>query len=57
MNIHPFCHLYLKHDLAGVSLQGGNNIHAEGVSAIAQVLKDNSVITSVSLQISTPFFL
>ena len=26
-------------------LQGGNNIHAKGASAMAQVLKDNSVIT------------
>lgn len=29
-------------------LQGGNNIHAKGASAMAQVLKDNSVITSVT---------
>lgn len=29
-------------------LQGGNDIHAKGISAIAEVLKDNSVITSVS---------
>jgi len=29
-------------------LQGGNNIHAVGVGAVAKVLKDNSVITTVS---------
>lgn len=29
-------------------MQGGNNIHSKGASAIARVLKDNSVITSVS---------
>lgn len=29
--------------------QGGNNIHAKGVTAIAQMLKDNSVITTVSI--------
>jgi len=29
--------------------QGGNNIHADGVTAVAQVLKDNLVITTVSL--------
>ena len=29
-------------------LQGGNNIHAKGVSDMAQVLKDNPVITTVS---------
>jgi len=29
-------------------LQGGNNIHAKGISEIAQVLKDNTVITTVS---------
>jgi len=30
-------------------LQGGNNIRAGGVNAVAQVLKDNLVITTVSL--------
>lgn len=29
--------------------QGGNNIHEKGVTAIAAVLKDNSVITTVSI--------
>lgn len=29
-------------------MQGGNDIHAKGVSEIAQVLKDNSVIAAVS---------
>lgn len=28
--------------------QGGNDIHAKGITAIAEVLKDNSVITAVS---------
>lgn len=31
-----------------LKLQGGNNIHAVGVGAVAKVLKDNSVITTVS---------
>lgn len=34
--------------MALLILQGGNNIHAVGVSAVAQVLKDNLVITTVS---------
>lgn len=29
-------------------IQGGNNIHEKGVTAIAHVLKDNSIITTVS---------
>lgn len=32
----------------GSFLQGGNNIHAEGVTALAEALKDNSIITFVS---------
>ncbi|VVA90850.1 unnamed protein product [Arabis nemorensis] len=28
---------------------GGNNIHAEGVNAIAQALKDNAIITTLEL--------
>lgn len=38
----------MGHDCAELILQGGNNIHAAGVSAVARVLKDNSVITTVS---------
>ncbi|KAG5522296.1 hypothetical protein RHGRI_034474 [Rhododendron griersonianum] len=37
--------------LANLDL-GGNNIHAKGASAIAQVLKENSIITKASLEIS-----
>lgn len=40
---------FLGHDLVKLMLQGGNNIHAAGVSVIARVLKDNSVISTVSL--------
>lgn len=29
-------------------LQGGNNIHSRGIAAVAQVFKDNQIITSVS---------
>lgn len=36
-------------------IQGGNNIHEKGVTAIAHVLKDNSIITTVSCFFS--FFL
>lgn len=32
----------------GVYLQGGNNIHEEGISKIAQALKDNDAVTTVS---------
>lgn len=38
--------LYMK--VWGSFLQGGNNIHAEGVTALAEALKDNSIITFVS---------
>lgn len=31
-----------------VYLQGGNNIHGEGISKLAQALKDNDAITTVS---------
>lgn len=31
-------------------MQGGNDIHAHGISVFARVLKDNSVITVVSNQ-------
>lgn len=32
---------------SGLCLQGGNDIHAEGINAIARVLKDNSIISAV----------
>ena len=39
--------------LSLLNLQGGNNIHSKGVSAIAETLKDNSVVTTVSHLILT----
>lgn len=33
--------------------QGGNNIHAKGMSCIAEVLKDNDVITTVRFRSSS----
>lgn len=35
--------------------QGGNNIRAEGVNAIAQALKDNAIITTVSAKKKNSF--
>lgn len=32
----------------GFILQGGNNIHGEGISKLAEALKDNDAITTVS---------
>ncbi|KAL3824215.1 hypothetical protein ACJIZ3_020244 [Penstemon smallii] len=38
----------MLYNISRVYLQGGNDIHAKGITEIAQVLKDNSVITAVS---------
>lgn len=35
---------------SSLNFQGGNNIHADGVGAIARMLKDNSIITTVSIR-------
>jgi hypothetical protein len=35
-----------------LTFQGGNNIHSRGVTAIAETLKENTVLTTVSLIIT-----
>lgn len=39
-----------------VTLQGGNNIHEKGAAAIAQVLKDNDIVTTVIIVFSLLFW-
>ncbi|KAH0461987.1 hypothetical protein IEQ34_009562 [Dendrobium chrysotoxum] len=41
--------LWLNLYMNDIGDEGGNNIHASGVSEIAQVLKDNSIITTLEL--------
>jgi hypothetical protein len=42
----PSTEVFLK------TFQGGNNIHSRGVTAIAETLKENTVLTTVSLIIT-----
>lgn len=44
LNLKFVLYNYLKLNLY---FQGGNDIHAKGITAIAEVLKDNTVITAV----------